>query len=235
MALALSSSQSYALTPPRSCVGKAFGGRKGEAVVFEALNSEPSKGSAFTQEESPREKKPSCVNTASLEETRQGYISGATTPEKLSGIFMTDIACHEGKAKRQNTGPKVFQFQKDAIHDNCTQEEYSALVNDPGSDSLEMVKSAGVTGDHLKLRRRPAKLVVPAYSPALEFVEMGRKLENKVFEVEGRNFVLASKKGIRTAMEDRYGVMLDILGDPKQVGNHYRFFLLSTATFVQKF
>jgi hypothetical protein len=69
---------------------------------------------------------------------------------------------------------------------------------------------------------------VPAYSGEMEFGEMGRKLANKEFEVEGRNFVLASKKGRRTSvMEDGYGVMLDILGDPKQVGDHHVFSLIS--------
>ncbi|GLT71546.1 hypothetical protein SLA2020_435560 [Shorea laevis] len=69
-----------------------------------------------------------------------------------------------------------------------------------------------------KLRKRPSMLVVPAFSAdEMEFGEMGRKLANKEFEVEGKNFVLASKKGRRTTvMEDGYGVMLDLLGDPKQ-------------------
>jgi hypothetical protein len=69
---------------------------------------------------------------------------------------------------------------------------------------------------------------VPAYSGEMEFGEMGRKLANKEFEVEGRNFVLASKKGRRTSvMEDGYGVMLDILGDPKQVGDHHALSMIS--------
>ncbi|XP_059629708.1 probable protein phosphatase 2C 2 [Cornus florida] len=68
------------------------------------------------------------------------------------------------------------------------------------------------------LRKRPARLVVPApYHPGDDFGEVNKKLDNKeYFEVEGRDYCLASKKGKREVMEDGYGAMLDILGDPKQ-------------------
>ncbi|XP_059631010.1 probable protein phosphatase 2C 2 [Cornus florida] len=69
-----------------------------------------------------------------------------------------------------------------------------------------------------KLRKRPARLVVPAlHHPGGDFGEGNKKLDDKeYFEVEGRDYCLASKKGKREVMEDGYGVMLDILGDPKQ-------------------
>ncbi|PON36147.1 Protein phosphatase [Parasponia andersonii] len=69
-----------------------------------------------------------------------------------------------------------------------------------------------------KLRKRPSRLVVPEYLAGQEFCEKGRarKLENQEFEVEGRDFFLAAKKGRRETMEDGYGVLLDIMGDPTQ-------------------
>ncbi|XP_059631009.1 probable protein phosphatase 2C 2 [Cornus florida] len=68
------------------------------------------------------------------------------------------------------------------------------------------------------LTKRPASLVVPApYHPGDDFGEVNKKLDNKeYFEVEGRDYCLASKKGKREVMQDGYGVMLDVLGDPKQ-------------------
>lgn len=73
-----------------------------------------------------------------------------------------------------------------------------------------------------RLRRRPAKLIVPECGlSCFDIGEMKKKKTewnmNPEFEVEGRDFYLASRKGRREIMEDGYGVMLDILGDPKQV------------------
>ncbi|KAL5571773.1 hypothetical protein UlMin_021370 [Ulmus minor] len=68
-----------------------------------------------------------------------------------------------------------------------------------------------------KLKKRPARLVLPEYFPGQEFCDQkGRKLEKKEFEVEGKEFCLAAKKGRRDVMEDGYGVLLDVMGDPKQ-------------------
>ncbi|GMN56452.1 hypothetical protein TIFTF001_025564 [Ficus carica] len=70
----------------------------------------------------------------------------------------------------------------------------------------------------IKLRKRPSRLVVPDFLPGddQEFCEKTRRLEKKEFEVEGRDFFLAAKKGRREVMEDGHGVLLDIMGDPKQ-------------------
>ncbi|XP_062073148.1 probable protein phosphatase 2C 2 isoform X2 [Humulus lupulus] len=69
-----------------------------------------------------------------------------------------------------------------------------------------------------RLRKRPSRLVVPEYLAGQEFCENGRtrKFENEEVEVEGRDFSLVAKKGMRMSMEDGYGVLLDIMGDPKQ-------------------
>ncbi|XP_022718390.1 probable protein phosphatase 2C 30 isoform X2 [Durio zibethinus] len=66
----------------------------------------------------------------------------------------------------------------------------------------------------IKLRKRPATLLLPEYFPRLEIFP--RLEKKKEFEIEGRDFFLASKKGIREIMEDSYSFTVDILGDPKQ-------------------
>lgn len=95
------------------------------------------------------------------------------------------------------------------------------------SDSLVMEKAAAENNNKnkssTKLKKRPARLVLPEYYPKLEFGEKDRKLENMEFQVKGRDFCLASKKGRRQCMEDGYGVMTDILGDTKQVYNFFFF------------
>lgn len=219
-----------------SPVGKVFVGRKEGYLIFESLNPEIiSKNSALTREEIPRGDKLPRV-TCQVQEIiplLDQYIGGGdqadatrfscerADQDKSCTILMTDIPFDEEKLiLQENKHHKVYL--KGIIHDMRTKENSSALVNDQGrSDSLETTKFGGVNGA-LKLQKRPAKLVLPAYScPVMESAgEMSRrKLENKEFEVEGRNFVLASRKGRRMVMEDGYGAMLDILGDPKQVAS----------------
>ncbi|KAI3417451.1 PPM-type phosphatase domain-containing protein [Psidium guajava] len=68
-----------------------------------------------------------------------------------------------------------------------------------------------------ELRKRPARLILPENFPVVELgCERLKKRENKEFEVEGRDYCLASKKGMRDVMEDSYGVTVDVAGDPKQ-------------------
>lgn len=71
-------------------------------------------------------------------------------------------------------------------------------------------------------RKRPAQLILPgpAECQSLDFAKIGRKLERNEYQVEGRGFSLASKKGKREVMEDGHGIMLDISGNPKQVRYH---------------
>lgn len=219
MALILNSPTSCALTRPISWVGDLFVGRKGgSSLVFESLNFESSEISA---DESPREKAP---RVTCQDDNTQEYISagggevdatdsyGEMAVNEKSGILMIDIVSHEEKITQElNIRNKVHPKKENS----------GVLLTDQGiSDSLEMVDFGGAK-EALKPRKRPSMLVVPAYSGEIEFGEMGRKLANKEFQVEGRNFSLASKKGRRTSvMEDGHGVMLDILGDSKQVGDH---------------
>ncbi|XWS21960.1 hypothetical protein CRYUN_Cryun30bG0102900 [Craigia yunnanensis] len=72
-----------------------------------------------------------------------------------------------------------------------------------------------VSTNTIKLRKRPAMLLVPEHCPGFELFPR-LELEKKEFEIGGRDFFLASKKGKREIMEDSYGFMVDILGDPKQ-------------------
>ncbi|KAG2714056.1 hypothetical protein I3760_03G008300 [Carya illinoinensis] len=224
MALTLTSPSHYPPMTPLSRVGKICVGRKEGSLIFESLNPEISKSSTLTREESHRGEKLPRV-TGQQENPLQEYIGGrgdhqveatrfyGERAQDKSGILMIDIPFHEEKIMQENKHRKIYQ-KGITMPDTHKKENSSALVNDQGSDSFETTKFGGVNGA-LKSRKRPAKLVVPAY-PEMESGEMGRKLENKEFEVEGRNFVLASRKGRRMVMEDGYGVMLDILGDPKQ-------------------
>ncbi|KAF5479377.1 hypothetical protein F2P56_000208 [Juglans regia] len=228
MALTLTSPSHYHFMTPLSRVGNIFVGRKGgSSLIFESLNPEISKNSTLTREESPRGDQKLPRVTCQQENPLQEYIGGlgdqvdatrfyGERAQDKSGILMIDIPFHEEKIMQENKHHIIFQ--KGIMHDMDTKDQNSsALVNDQGSDSFETTKFGGVKAGALKSRKRPARLVVPAaYCPEIESGEMGRKLENKEFEVEGRNFVLASRKGRRMVMEDGYGAMLDILGDPKQ-------------------
>lgn len=69
----------------------------------------------------------------------------------------------------------------------------------------------------MKAKKKPARLVIPENCLSLGFSEMCEEEFQKEFEVEGRDFCLASRKGKREIMEDGYGIINDIMGDPKQV------------------
>jgi hypothetical protein len=210
MALTLSSPTSC----PLSWVGEIYVGRKKGSLVYESLNVESSEISAFPAPEDksgwPRENSlphVACQEEINTVDDATDFCGEKANNEKSAGIFAVDddIVSHEEKSMQEKVRSIKGVLLSDIIQ---------------GSESLEMVNFGGASAA-LKVRKRPSKLVVPAYSAEMEFGEMCRKLTNKEFEVEGRNFVLASKKGRRTTvMEDGYGVMLDILGDPKQVSNH---------------
>ncbi|GAV59377.1 PP2C domain-containing protein [Cephalotus follicularis] len=108
-------------------------------------------------------------------------------------------------------------MQEDSHHQKGSQHDDHSESMDQGLEySLEMAKVEDAKGP-IKLRKRPSRLVMPQYSPTSDFKAiLEKKLENKEIEIEGRDFFFASKKGRREVMEDGYGVMVDILGDPKQ-------------------
>ncbi|KAM7508175.1 hypothetical protein LguiA_018628 [Lonicera macranthoides] len=126
-------------------------------------------------------------NDAVLEEKNEG---------KETGIFYPEENLGDVKLKGEE---KLFE-KKSVVNE---------VINNNNSNKT--------VSNSNKMRKRPAvRLVVPEYSPILEFLEMGKKMEKKEFEVEGNGFFLASKKGKRAVMEDGYGIVLDIFGDPKQ-------------------
>ncbi|KAG6578314.1 putative protein phosphatase 2C 2, partial [Cucurbita argyrosperma subsp. sororia] len=100
-------------------------------------------------------------------------------------------------------------------HDANSEEEKSLRDEKfkEGSDSSTMAKGSGAPN---KLRKRPGRLVVPEYCPGLEFTKLRKKMENQEFQVQGRDYCLATKKGRRETLEDAYIVLLDVLGDFKQ-------------------
>lgn len=119
------------------------------------------------------------------------------------------------ETRQENSLPMVSQDEKSLI----LHEKNPNVVKNEGSNSLEITKVGNVNskGSAIKLRKRPAKLAVPEFCANLKLCENERKLERKEFELEGRDFILACKRGRRDVMEDGYGFMLDIHGDPKQV------------------
>ncbi|RZC62695.1 hypothetical protein C5167_024469 [Papaver somniferum] len=63
------------------------------------------------------------------------------------------------------------------------------------------------------LRKKKAlKLVIPEIS----LREMRKEEYQNEFEIQGGDYCLASRRGRREIMEDGYGVINDIMGDPKQ-------------------
>ncbi|KAF8404346.1 hypothetical protein HHK36_009229 [Tetracentron sinense] len=96
-------------------------------------------------------------------------------------------------------------------------EENSGILKTEGLHSMATEKIGGVKVSS-KVRMRPARIVIPeAYRPPdLDFYEVSREMGKKEFKVEGRDFFLVSKKGRREVMEDDYGAITDILGNPKQ-------------------
>lgn len=233
MALTLSSPTSC----PLSWVGEIYVGRKTGSLVYESLNLESSEISAFP---SPEDKSGW---------PRENFLPHIACQEEINTVDATDF-CGEKANNEKSAG--IFAVDDDIVShgEKIMQEKVRSikgvLLSDTiqGSESLEMVNFGGARAA-LKVRKRPSKLVVPAYSAEMEFGEMCRKLTNTEFEVEGRNFVLASKKGRRTTgMEDGYGVMLDILGDPKQVSiiiyvdivsGHSKLILLSIYIYIFSF
>lgn len=128
-----------------------------------------------------------------------------------------EIISQSGDMKSKGLGFEE-KIMREGLRDKSSQKKSDVLIKKLGPDSLRIVKIG--EGDRgkgaTKLKKRPGRLLVPEYCPKVEFSRVDRKLENKEFEVRGRDFCLASKKGRREIMEDGYGTIIDILGDAKQ-------------------
>ncbi|KAK9270852.1 hypothetical protein L1049_026438 [Liquidambar formosana] len=190
--------------PPLPWVGRLFVGLGGRSMGSnnQTISDSLINGQAFAHQEYPRNNLHGMM--CQEENIMQKKETCCEAKEKvLHDKYQQDNSCILEDQRRQ-------VVQEKGIQDEWPQENSGILVSQE-SDSASGVKGFGM------LRKRPARLVVPLFCPALEFGEKGiRDLENKEFEVEGTNFFLASKKGRRDIMEDRYEAMVDILGDPKQ-------------------
>lgn len=116
-------------------------------------------------------------------------------------------------ARTMNLEESIKQENGKRLHDKKVVEENEQ------SASLGITKVGDVVKEAPnKLRKRPSRLVLPEYSPSsLEFCTKSENNIKEYFEVEGRDFFLAGKQGRRVSMEDGHGVLVDIMGDPKQV------------------
>ncbi|TXG53480.1 hypothetical protein EZV62_022649 [Acer yangbiense] len=137
-----------------------------------------------------------------------------SSPQPLS--WVGQFLHHDHKEK------KILQENIENTKTN-NQKPVISLSSEEGSNNNIITKasgSGGVNKGSIKLRKRPARLVLPDICAAsLELGdEIGKniKLEKKEFEIQGKYFVLACKRGSRQVMEDGYGFMVDVLGNPKQ-------------------
>lgn len=148
---------------------------------------------------------------------------GSSKRQKIIGNNIKDQELDQEK-KSSNHGPHqlVLPEINEPIHEAC-KEDLSPKENDGlvTSEEPAVVKSSTIKNPFEKkqstmLKKRPAQLIVPAYCMASDFGQVGKKLERKEFQTEGKGFAMACKKGRREIMEDGHGVMLDISGNPKQ-------------------
>ncbi|KAL5982853.1 hypothetical protein ACLOJK_016931 [Asimina triloba] len=105
--------------------------------------------------------------------------------------------------------------RKDAVVFAASAPGKEKMVSTPGIRSPAKGKAVEVKVAS-KLRKRPARIVVPDSYQSIGFLEEAADLGEKEFEAEGRHFYMASKRGGRKASEDGYGVITDVSGDPKQ-------------------
>lgn len=116
-------------------------------------------------------------------------------------------------------GHHLLHHEKNNSSNNILLEKNISLENSQIESDHKTSYSDNLNGS-IKLKKRPARLVLPDVSVS----KRGMRLDGingdcvkKEFEIEGRDFVLACKKGSRQVMEDGYGFLVDVNGDPKQV------------------
>lgn len=73
-------------------------------------------------------------------------------------------------------------------------------------------------------RRRPTRIAIPAADVGSAFPEgnIVDSEEDREFHLEERCYSVASRRGNKRVMEDDYGVITNIRGDPKQVRRRRR-------------
>lgn len=70
---------------------------------------------------------------------------------------------------------------------------------------------------HNKLRKRHASIVIPEACVVLDEVCKDSVDQREVVEVEGKEFFVASRRGRKKNMEDKYAVVTNIAGNSMQV------------------
>ncbi|XP_052188560.1 probable protein phosphatase 2C 74 [Diospyros lotus] len=122
----------------------------------------------------------------------------------------------------QYSSCRFFSAERSVVEDMVNHKLHTAAAddrssNDDGDDGQVVDKAPSVTAGY-RLRNRPAKLVLPQFHhPALESEKTKAEMAViKEFEVEEREYCLASRKGRRDVMEDSNSILLNVLGDPKQ-------------------
>ncbi|CAI9117155.1 OLC1v1018499C1 [Oldenlandia corymbosa var. corymbosa] len=115
--------------------------------------------------------------------------------------------------------------EDDHPHQSTTTTSVTHIVNDQEAQILQrkeeemmVMKQPRTSVLTRKSTLRPTQLVVPAplSCPAEMEIMIGKKYEREEFQLQGKGFAVASKKGKRAVMEDSHGVMLHIDSNPKQ-------------------
>ncbi|XP_030523045.1 probable protein phosphatase 2C 2 [Rhodamnia argentea] len=186
---------------PLSTLAKVLTGRRGLSPVSPSFLPETV------------ESLPSAKGEISILGNRSADREGQTSGTKLDDSH--DESC---PAKYDNlfADERCREVREKGLHDERPHEINSEAMSDvPASSAKKVIASEKASAN--MLRKRPARLILPENFPVLEFgCERLKKRENKEFEVEGRDYCLVSKRGKRDVMEDSYGVMVDVAGDPKQ-------------------
>ncbi|XP_077224662.1 putative protein phosphatase 2C 2 [Tasmannia lanceolata] len=125
---------------------------------------------------------------------------------------MPENLCSEGDPEEnlQNFVPKRVSFTTEESFCDNSKVVGQDVLNSLAKGKIGEVKLSG------KVRKRPAMIVIPESDRGLDFSEESGDSGEGDFEVEGRSYFLASKRGRRKVMEDGYGVITDISGDSKQ-------------------
>ncbi|GMQ01995.1 hypothetical protein CsSME_00048429 [Camellia sinensis var. sinensis] len=124
---------------------------------------------------------------------------------------------HAKNSKNRGLGSTDNQ-EDDSVTNNIPQLQEENMFCEVEGKVGDVKAVTTTSSSTIRLKKRPGKLIVPEHYPSLEFGDVDKKIDrSEEFEVvEGRDYYLASKKGKREVMEDRYGVLLNILGDRKQ-------------------
>lgn len=204
MARSSNSPSSSAHPPPFSWVCFPSTVFASKAVVEESQPKSPVSGPELSDPHQSSCTQKSCLQEDSCDATLdflQEHPRGNSRPE---GWCPVENSCF---------GPRNL-FEEDVVFGKREFfGEKSEASRKEGLDSLDIQGKVP-----RKIRKRPAKIVIPETREALGFgTEVGRDLGEEELHVQGSSFCLVSKKGRRKILEDGYSVITDISGDSRQV------------------